>query len=117
MLVQPRPPCGAHTVARLQNRFKPRAEPAAHQSKMAAMLTREQLGDRIRFAVPLDAKHNAFVGPLHRMDYLLPESAKITAELAVITRSFLGEIEPHRSIAFGILAPALAPLHEQEQVH
>jgi hypothetical protein len=39
---------------------------------MAAMRARHQLEDGARLPVPLDAEHNAFIGPLHGTS---PESA------------------------------------------
>src|SRR6476646_472266 len=72
MLVEPRPPGGADRVAGLQHGFQARAEAAAHQPEMAAMRARHQLEDGARLPVPLDAEHNAFIGPLHGTS---PESA------------------------------------------
>ena len=68
MLVEPRAPCRAHSVAGLQHRLEPRAEAAAHQPEMAAVLAREQFGDGAGLAVAADAEHDAFVSPLHRID-------------------------------------------------
>ena len=68
MLVEPRPPGGAHGIARLQNRLEPRTEAAAHKTEMAAMLARHQLEDGIRLPVPFDAQHDAFIDPLHGLN-------------------------------------------------
>ena len=65
MLVEPRPPGRAHAIAGLQHRLHARAEAAAHQPEMAAMLARHQFEDAARLPVPLDAEHDAFIGPLH----------------------------------------------------
>ncbi len=65
MLVEPRPPCRAHGVARLQDRLEPRTEAAAHETEVAAMLARHQLEDAIRLPVTLDAQNDAVIGPLH----------------------------------------------------
>ena len=67
MLVEPRPPGRRHAVAGLQDRLQARAEPAAHQPEMAAMLACHQLEDAAGLPVPLDADHDAFIGPLHFM--------------------------------------------------
>src|ERR1019366_4624777 len=67
MLVEPRPPDRAHGIADLQHRLHARAETAAHQPEMAAMRARHQLEDAAGLPVALDAEHNAFIGPLHRI--------------------------------------------------
>src|SRR5688572_9418831 len=68
MLVEPRTPDRAQIVAGLQDRLEPRAVAAAHQPKMAAVLAREQLGDGVGLAMPLDAQHDGVVSPLHRFE-------------------------------------------------
>src|SRR5262245_50969146 len=65
MLVQPRPPGGIQCIPRLQHRLEPRPKAAAHQAKVAAVLARHQLEDRIRLAMALDAEDDSFIGPLH----------------------------------------------------
>src|SRR5258708_39648553 len=65
MLVEPRPPCRAQRIARLQHAAQPRADAAAHQAEMAAALVRHQFENDARLAVALDAEHDAVVGPLH----------------------------------------------------
>src|SRR4029079_6465509 len=98
-----------------QDRLHSRAKPAAHQAEMAAVRAREQLGDGVSLAVPLHTKHDGIVGPLHYAA-ILWESFKSTA-IRGVRRLFLRKFQPHRAIALGVLAPALAHLHEQEQVH
>src|SRR5262245_34938202 len=68
MLVEPRPPAGAHRIARLQHRLEARAETTAHEPEMTAVFARHQLEDSIRLPVTLDAEHDAFIGPLHRLN-------------------------------------------------
>ena len=65
MLIKPRPPGGAHGIARLQDAAQPRARAAAHQPKMAAMRPRHQFEDDAGLAVALDAKDDSFVDPFH----------------------------------------------------
>ncbi len=65
MLVEPRPPGGADAVAGLQHRLHARAEGAAHETEMAAVFARHQFEDAARLPVPLDAEHDAVIGPLH----------------------------------------------------
>src|ERR1035438_2391018 len=112
MLVEPRPPARAHAVADLQHRLHARAEAAAYQAEMATMLARHQFEDGARLPVPLDPDHDAFIGPLHA-DCIRPESGKITAADGL----FLRKLQPHGPIALRVVAPALAHLDEQEQVH
>src|SRR5262245_16451234 len=68
MLVEPRPPAGAHRLARLQHRLEARAETTAHEPEMTAVFARHQLEDGIRLPVTLDAEHDAFIGPLHGLN-------------------------------------------------
>src|SRR5262249_49749712 len=49
----------------LQDRLEPRAKPSAHKAEVAAVLTRQQLKDRVCLPVTFDAKHDAFISPLH----------------------------------------------------
>src|SRR6476646_10111559 len=97
MLVETRPPGGGDPVAGLQDRAQARAGAAADQAEMAAMLARHQFEDSAPLPVALDAKHDAFVGPLHR-------------------GSGLREFQSHLAVALGVVAPAFADLHEQEQM-
>src|SRR5262245_18654435 len=68
MFIESRPPSGAYAIARLEHRLKARARSAPHKAKMATMLTRHQLEDGIALPVTLDAKHDAFISPLHGAD-------------------------------------------------
>src|SRR5262249_45090628 len=74
--------------------------PAPHQAEMTAVRAGHQLEDGIALPVALHPEHDAFIGPLHRWLSLL-----------------LRKLEPHSTVPLGIVAPALAYLHEQEQVH
>ncbi len=67
MLVEPRPPGGAHAVAGLQDRLHARGKAAAHQAEMAAVPARHHLEDAAGLPVALDAEHDAFIGPLHAL--------------------------------------------------
>src|SRR5262245_45977162 len=71
MLIEPRPPCGAHGVTGLQHRLEPRSKTATNKTEMAAMLARHQLENGIRLPVTLGAEHDPFIGPLHGIS---PES-------------------------------------------
>ena len=61
----------------------------------------------LRLAMPPDAEHDAFVGPFHAQSARSPSAAC----------SLSGKLEPHLAVALRIVAPALAHLHEQEEVH
>src|SRR5258708_39576803 len=78
MLVEPRPPCRAQRIARLQHAAQPRADAAAHQAEMAAALVRHQFENDARLAMPLDAEHDAVVGPLHGSYLARPRALCIT---------------------------------------
>src|SRR5271166_4614469 len=69
MLVEAGAPGRADAIAGLQDRLHARAEASAHQSEVAAVLARHQLEDGARLPVPLDADHDAFIGPLHVASY------------------------------------------------
>src|SRR3954471_7031378 len=97
MLVEPRPPGRGDAIAGLQDRAQARAGAATDEAEMAAMLARHQFEDSTPLPVALDAKHDAFVGPLHR---------------GLVLREF----QSHLTIALGVVAPAFAHLHEQEQM-
>src|SRR5215470_1113182 len=65
MLVEPRPPGGADTIARLQHRAEARARPSPHQAEMTAVPARHQLEDGVRLPMPPRAEHDAVVDPFH----------------------------------------------------
>ena len=65
MLVKARPPDHAHGVARLQQRAKPCAATAAHQTEMAAVVARHHLDDGAGLAVAPRPQHDAVIGPFH----------------------------------------------------
>src|SRR5207249_9474157 len=87
----------ADAIARLQHGTQSRVRATAHQAQMAPVCARHQLEDYITLAVALAAEHDAFVGPLHRL--VIPK------------------LKSHPTVAFRILAPTLAHLDEQKQVH
>ena len=66
MLVEPRPPGGAHAVAGLQHRACMRVpKPPRTRPRWRPCVARHQFEDGARLPVPLDAEHDAFIGPLH----------------------------------------------------
>src|SRR5579871_2592964 len=74
---------------------------------MPAVLARHQLQDGTRFSVALHAENDAFIAPLH------PLRLPLGSLPCLLPRKF----EPDLPIAFRIIAPGLAHLHEQEQMH
>ena len=75
---------------------------------MPAVLARHQLEDGARLPVPSNADYDAFIGPLHELFRNRPQSR---APL------LLRKLQPHGAVSLRVVAPALAHLHEQEQVH
>src|SRR5579862_3004850 len=131
MLVEPRSPRRAQRIAGLQHAAQPGAGAAANEAKMPAALGRHQFENDARFAMPPDAEHDAFIGPLHGVYLIcLSSSAKaddpVNIDDAVTTgcpafaghdKSLLWKFQSHLPITLRVVAPSFPDFHEQEQMH
>src|SRR5690606_8931450 len=96
MLIQPRPPCHIHMIARLQQRLHAAGTPAAHHSHMAAMLTGHHFHDGACLAMASCPENYAFIAPFHgHQCYNLG-----------------WEIKTHLAIAFRVVTPVLTHFYE-----
>ncbi len=116
VLVEARAPHRADRIARLQRRAHPRSAAAAHHAEMTAVRARQQFDDGVGLAMPPHAQYDAFIDPFHGWSRI-PFTPAIAASKRSFLRLFLGKLQTHFAIALGIIAPAVAHLHEQEQVH
>src|SRR3954447_12785557 len=67
MLVEPCAPYCTHAVAGLEPGSHAGPRSAAHETEMAAVITRQQFDDGAGFAMPPHPQHDPFVGPFHAM--------------------------------------------------
>src|ERR1700722_10780346 len=97
---------------------------------MPAVFGRHQFENDARFAMPLDAEHDAIIGPLHGM-YLIRLSSSAKADhqvgaddavttacpgFAVHDKSLLRKVQSHLPVALRVVAPAFPHFDEQEEM-
>ena len=101
MLVEPRPPDEVDAVAGLQHRLPLARAAAAHQPEVAAM--RRVITSRMALVSPCLLVPRIIASSRHSMSRAFHGSGR--------------EFKPHLAVALGVVAPVLAHLHEQEQMH
>src|SRR5262245_51685861 len=113
MLIEPRPPCGAHGVTGLQHRLEPRSKTATNKTEMAAMLARHQLENGIRLPVTLGAEHDPFIGPLHGISPESPLFSRLVTHGGVTSTADTFPIHNvmagHSRLKDGVLSHAYIP--------
>src|SRR5690606_9612217 len=92
---------------------------APHHSKVTAARTRHHLKNGAGFAVFPRAEDDSFVAPFHCSILNFPGHFATggNALRSAIRRALVRELQSHLAIALRVVAPVLANLHEQEQVH